>query len=286
MFTRIVTVSLCVMLIIPIATLSPRTDTGPSPRGDVAMAAKGKSHHRRKHDKHKKQDQTPQTPTTVTRTVRQSVTQTFTSTGRIAVPNDSDMVRPTFGKANPYPSTIDVSGFANGVVTDVNLTLTGVSHRALGDVDVLLSKADDRQALVMSDVSFNGGSAEDVDLTLDDEAWTPLPDGQLAMTSGSFRPTNVDARRDTFDAPAPTPDGAVALSTFDGADPNGTWQLWVMDNADADVGEIGGGWSLEITADVDVQAQDQIPQPHQDKKPHHRNGSPAPNGASKNRRRP
>jgi hypothetical protein len=252
MKTQIVTVLLVGLLTAPTFSVM---QTGSSPREDVAMAAKGKSHHKHKHDKHKTTKPIP-TPAPVSRTVRQSVTQTFTSTGRIAVPNDSDMIRPTFGKASPYPSTIDVSGFTNGVITDVNLTLTDVSHRALGDVDVLLSK-EDRQALVMSDVSFQFGSATDVDLNLDDEAAASLPDGQLPMTSGTFRPTNVDARRDTFDAPAPTPNGAVALSTFDGADPNGTWQLWVMDNADADVGEIGGGWSLEITAAVDVPAQAQ-----------------------------
>ena len=56
------------------------------------------------------------------------MTKTFTSAERISIPNDSNMGTATFGKGNPYPSTIDVSGFANGVITDVNLTLTDFTH--------------------------------------------------------------------------------------------------------------------------------------------------------------
>ena len=51
----------------------------------------------------------------------------------------------------------------------------------------------------------------------------------------------------------------MALSTFDGADPNGTWQLWVMDDASGDVGDIRG-WALRITAEVDLATVDeQVP---------------------------
>jgi subtilisin-like proprotein convertase family protein len=39
---------------------------------------------------------------------------------------------------------------------------------------------------------------------------------------------------------------------FDGADPNGTWNLWVMDKGDGDSGDLGA-WALQVTAEVDVQ---------------------------------
>ena len=101
----------------------------------------------------------------------------------------------------------------------------------------------------------NGYSATDVDLTLDDEAAAPL--SQMALTSGTFRPADLGGGLATFNAPAPAPNGAVALSIFDGADPNGTWRLWVMEAAPTDDSGIGG-WSLQITAEADVQVQQQV----------------------------
>src|SRR5687768_1845063 len=54
------------------------------------------------------------------RTVRRSVTRTFSSAGGITIPDA--------GTATPYPSTINVAGFTNGRITDVNLILNGFSH--------------------------------------------------------------------------------------------------------------------------------------------------------------
>jgi subtilisin-like proprotein convertase family protein len=42
----------------------------------------------------------------------------------------------------------------------------------------------------------------------------------------------------------------VALSTFDGAKPDGAWRLWVYDDNGGGVGNVDGGWTLEITAKV------------------------------------
>ena len=186
-------------------------------------------------------------PRTVTRTERQTVTQTFTSGPPLTIVDDD--------KANPFPSAIEVSGLSKGTITDINLLLTDLTHASPTDVDILLSSSDGRQALVLSDVD-SGSRVIDVDLTLDDEATTSLP-SPVAQTndliSGAFRPTNHPFVADTFAAPAPKPDGNVALGIFDGAVPNGTWQLWVMDGASGGVGDIGGGWALQITAEVDVQ---------------------------------
>jgi hypothetical protein len=137
--------------------------------------------------------------------------------------------------------------------------LNDFTHKVPEDVDILLSKDGGRRALVMSDVG-RIISVTNVDLTLDDEAAAPLPGIDLA--SGTFRPTDLSSAGqppDTFDAPAPAPDGSVALSTFDGANPNGTWQLWVMDDASGDTGDLRG-WALRITAEVDlVTVDEQVP---------------------------
>lgn len=245
MFTRIVMLLLIVMLALPVATLTRPIDTAQSPWSNVAVAAKGKHH---------KKQQKPGTRTG-TRTERQTVTQTFTSTAPLTIIDED--------KANPYPATVAVSGMPNGVITDVNLLLNDLTHTTPRDIDLLLSASGGRRALVLSDVGPGGLGQEDavtnIDLTLDDEAGTPLPvTGQLF--SGTFQPTNLVVAGDTdaFAAPAPAPDGNVALNTFDGADPNGTWQVWVMDDVGGDEGTITS-WALQITAEVDVQVQEQAP---------------------------
>src|SRR5262249_47926921 len=149
-----------------------------------------------------------------------------TSTDPISIPNGA--LAANEGPGNPYPATINVSGFTNGTITDVNLILNDFTHTFSADADFLLSAGDGRRALVMSDAGNHDIS--DVDLILDDEAASPLPESNL--TSGTFRPADIDFNEteDVFAAPAPAPDTNVALSTFDGANPNGAWQLWVTDD--------------------------------------------------------
>ena len=76
------------------------------------------------------------------------------------------------------------------------------------------------------------------------------------LASGTFRPTNVVGSSDNF--PGQTPSGNSQLSLFNGGNPNGSWQLYVMDDHSGDTGQFAGGWSLQITAEVDVQVQEQV----------------------------
>jgi hypothetical protein len=231
MFTRIIMFMLIAVLALPVTTLTRPAETSYSPWSQSAVAAKGKQH------KNTRKDKTPESKT-ITRTVRQSVTRTFTSAVPITIPIGAPTTDK--GPANPYPAAITVAGFANGVITDVDLLLEDVTHGYPGDIDILLSRGDVRRALVMSDVGAND-RVTTIDLTLDDEAAEAMPTNDLA--SGVFRPTDIIepiVSPDPFVPPAPSPDGSVALSTFDGANPNGTWQLFVMDDAGGDVGAIGG----------------------------------------------
>jgi large repetitive protein len=163
--------------------------------------------------------------------------RTFSSPNAIIIP-DNDI-------ASPYPSTIKVKGFKKAKITDVNLRLRGINHGWSDDVDVLLVAPDGDSALVMSDV---GGSTNALSLTLtmDDEASASLPD-VTTLQSGTFRPTNHGAGIDIFPG-APAPSGDVALSTFNGGDPNGTWRLFVLDDDVDDSGAFSGGWDLKIKA--------------------------------------
>jgi VCBS repeat-containing protein len=151
------------------------------------------------------------------------------------------------------PSTIEVSGFETEI-QDVNVRLNIYTHNQPADVDVLLVGPQGQTAMIMSDVA--GASKADNDsLILDDQAATSLPK-QDDLTSGHFQPTNYEytSLPDKFAPnpriPSPLPSNA-SLSIFNGANPNGTWTLFVVD-ADDDTpdtrGIIAGGWQLDITS--------------------------------------
>ena len=148
---------------------------------------------------------------------------------------------PDSGPATPYPSTCEVSG-RTGVVTEVLMSLDGLSHAYPDDIDILLVGPGGQNATVMSDA---GGfiDATNVTIGLDDAAGSPLPDsGQLV--SGIFQPTNFGVG-DLFPAPAPTPREGSALSIFNGTNPNGTWSLYVVDDRGGDFGSISA-WGLVV----------------------------------------
>jgi Ca2+-binding RTX toxin-like protein len=149
----------------------------------------------------------------------------------------------TSGPANPYPSSINVSGLL-GPIGKATVTLTNLTHTFPQDIDILLSGPAGQNVLLMSDA---GGSADvnNVTLTFDDLG-PPLPTTQIG--SGTYRPTNHPGFPDTFPGPAPAPSGST-LGVFAGTDPNGTWSLWVVDNAGVDVGALSG-WTLTLDGPV------------------------------------
>jgi subtilisin-like proprotein convertase family protein len=152
------------------------------------------------------------------------------------------------GAANPYPSTIQVSGLKKGKVKNVDVTIRGFSHTHTNDVDIMLVAPGGRNAVILSEVG-NHGAVTNLTIELDDQAAAPL--GTTALTSGSFQPTDL-AEHGTGNpfTGAPTPSGQVALSTFKGINPNGQWELYVFDNVGSDSGSISNGWTLQITARV------------------------------------
>jgi hypothetical protein len=131
-----------------------------------------------------------------------------------------------------------------GTVTDVNVNFTGFSHTYPDDVDMLLVSPDGLNAIVMSDAG-DGTDIFSCNLTLDDESATALPDETAIACPANYKPANYELG-DTFAAPAPAPSGNVALSTFDGGTANGTWSLYLVDDANVDSGSIGS-WSLTVT---------------------------------------
>ncbi len=167
-----------------------------------------------------------------------AATNTFSNTTSITIPNS--------GAANPYPSTISVSGITDTVI-DVNVTLSGLTHTFPDDLDILLVGPGGQSVLLMSDA---GGSSNisGVNLTFDNDCiFCALPN-YSAIASGTYRPTNHGGG--TFPAPAPASPYGNSLNGFDGIDPNGTWSLYIVDDQGGDSGSLSGGWSLTITTGV------------------------------------
>jgi subtilisin-like proprotein convertase family protein len=175
----------------------------------------------------------------ITVTTTSSPAATFSNPAYIEIPD-------TTVKASPYGSPIDVSG-QSGIISKLTVTLSGITHSNLADVDVLLVSPNGVSLRLLSDVS---GTASNATLTFDDAATGGLP-GSVNTASGTYRPTNFSdttVDNDFFPAPAPPQlTFANQLSDFNNFSPNGQWMLFVSDDQAVNSGVISGGWSMDIT---------------------------------------
>ena len=189
---------------------------------------------------------------------------TYINANPIYVPAPGTNGDPGGDTSNPYPSTITVSGLGTTQVAKVIVTIKDFRHPSPDDVDMLLVGPQGQKMVIWSEAGGenstcgsncnNAGNigTQGVDIVLDDSAATRLPDS-AALASGVFQPTNY-GDGDLFPAPAPAgpyaeaePTGtATFATTFNGTNPNGTWRLYVVDDAVFDSGRIADGWSLTI----------------------------------------
>ena len=174
-----------------------------------------------------------------------SVTRSFVNDGQIRIPANVEGL----GASNPYPASITVEDFP-GVVSNVVVTLKGVSHDESREVEVMLAK-DTTNAVLMGLAGFDEAMTN-VTLTFDDGAAFGLPKS-ATIVSGRYQPTNFISLMNLpsyFRAPAPLPSGNTRLAAFRGLAANGVWRLYVTDGALNTDGAISGGWGLTLTADV------------------------------------
>jgi subtilisin-like proprotein convertase family protein len=157
--------------------------------------------------------------------------------------------------ASAYPSNNVVSGIA-GTITSVQVRLNGLTHSWAHDLDMVLVSPSGQAFVFWSDV----GPGDDLTpvvlsnqtFTIGDGAASSLPQGTPA--SGSFRPANYGAFVDSWPTPASlaataansaAPFGTQTFaSRFNGANPNGTWQLYIaLDSGGPDTGSLQS-WDL------------------------------------------
>jgi subtilisin-like proprotein convertase family protein len=171
---------------------------------------------------------------------------TFTNSATITINSDST--------ATPYPSNLIVSEMG-GTITAVTVRVSGFTHPSPEDVNMMLVSPTGAAFVFMGNC---GGHSQvsNVNLTFADGA-TRLSE-TTPIVSGTFAPTVYPGSAAQFPAPAPaTPDEAQPQGTstfanvFDGENPNGTWQLFIYDDANGGGGELSLGWSLTLTTSAD-----------------------------------
>lgn len=169
--------------------------------------------------------------------------QTFSNSTTITVPN-SDVLQ---GPATPYPAGVEVLGVGPTLVS-ISVTLTNFTHAYPADVDVLLIAPNGQNVLLMSDVGSFFPVAG-LNFTFTNSAGASMPSGSMLM-SGTFAPTNFDpvGNVDGFPPPAPAvgPYGS-SFAPLLGTNPNGQWQLFVVDDVAGNNGQFAGGWSITVT---------------------------------------
>jgi len=170
------------------------------------------------------------------------ITTTFTSNVYLDIPGTD-----TSGPASIYPTTIDVSGLT-GTIVDLNVTLFGLSSSWTSDLSIALMNPNHEAVYLMHEAG-NDSELHNVELTFDDQATHRLPDyGEIP--SGRYQVSEyVD-----YVVPLNNFSGVYGsdLSNFNGAAPNGAYQLYIWDQFLGDTGSLQG-WSINITtATIDV----------------------------------
>ena len=160
--------------------------------------------------------------------------------------------------ANPYPSTINVTGLS-GNIENVRVTLNGISHTWVGDLNIVLVAPGGQKIALMQRVGIAPGPADccgysgdfaNANITFSASAASTIPN-LIPIPSGTYLPS-IGNSQNNPPAPAPVGPYSADMTTLDGAGSaqNGTWQLFVEDGSGGDTGQIAGGWSITIADSI------------------------------------
>lgn len=169
---------------------------------------------------------------------------TFSNTQALTIPDS--------GPSSPYGTTINVSGLSGN--KKIKFEVTGITHTFPADLDFLLVGPGGQKYIFLSD-SGGGGDVSNLTFTLTDSAAQQPSTSQ--WVAGEFLPYNSGAN-DTFPSPAPTgpyanaaPAGTDTFTSVfgtNGSNLNGTWTLYLVDDAAGDSGSMAG-WKLTFESD-------------------------------------
>ncbi len=172
------------------------------------------------------------------------------------------------GRAIPYPSSLEMvgipheSGRTGERVSRIAVILRGVSHTYSADLGIVLQSPNGHRIMLMRNaggrVFPNDTGMTNVTLIFDSTATEAVPPA-AAIGTGSYRPADYssgDLIPRQFPSPpyltsldaliAPSPGIPATDSELQALDPNGRWQLFIVDSVQGDTGIVSGGWVLEI----------------------------------------
>ncbi len=145
------------------------------------------------------------------------------------------------GNANPYPSTVSVSGLT-GNITNIRVFINNLSHTWPTDIDMVLFGPTGAHSIIFTDAIGGSGGISGRNYIFEIGASVLPATGFPA--SGTYGVVNHGVYNG---AGTPSAVSSANLSNFVGTNPNGTWSLYVFDDATGDAGSMGS-WSIEITS--------------------------------------
>lgn len=151
-----------------------------------------------------------------------------------------------------YPSPIMVTGLT-GTITKVTVTFA-VTSTFPDDLDILLVGPTGAMSLVMSDAG-GSGDPNNVSYTWDQAAAGLMPDSPTTIVpTGTYQPSNYvgfvtpePGGQDNFPGAGGLMNYPTTFNIFNGTNPNGTWNLYVVDDQVIDLNSLPSGWSIDIT---------------------------------------
>ena len=144
------------------------------------------------------------------------------------------------GAATPSPSTINVSGV--GVISNISVTLTNLSHSWPDDIDIVLVSPTGATSAIMCDrIGPNLG-----DLVVNPRTYTFAIGAPEIPATGFPASGTYGVAGTAFGGPTPVGPFTANLNNFVGQNANGVWSLFVWDDTGGDFGSLGS-WSLTLT---------------------------------------
>ena len=140
---------------------------------------------------------------------------------------------------------------ADGDILDLDVDVN-LSHADPFDVDLALVSPDGEAQILMSD-ACSSIDLTNYALTFDQDSSTSLPNAACTGSALRAKATNVGASPENWTAPgAPQNLTEADLDGYNGENPNGTWRLFVADDAAGAAGTVNS-WSLRIeTEDSEI----------------------------------
>ncbi len=180
--------------------------------------------------------------------------------GTIAIPKNGD---PGVGVgSSAYPSQLLLSGTDLGssvIIQKVTVQLNNLNYDDLAGLGMLLKGPNNKVYEFMAASGGTTGGGSNRTLTFDDTAASGLQQNSVPAT-GTYKPTSnicnpsCNTPADPYQSPAPAsfdsafPFGTSTLAQeFGGANPNGTWQLFIANRASTVNPGSLGGWCLNFT---------------------------------------